>query len=842
VTARTPDNLTVTTHAGAYSPLGFVVGSDGVVGGAMLEAALPVVERDATYSAWGKLWAAGIEGGADSGLNAPLKPYEQSLWTYRCVSAIQRSAKGIPVRLSREPAGVKVHVRRGYGLAVDRRSAALRRWPGTRTVCTRAIGGDDAVVESGPAFDLLAQPNSYQDWPALMESTVGWLMLSGSVAWVLADLIGRRPGSIHAVDGRHVSPVWLDGDNGTRELIGYTWRSPRTGREVPLAPDEVKYWALWSAGEDPLKGMGPGLPGRLAVATDYNASLYNASMLVNGAEPGLTITFPGTLTGEQREDYRASLIARYRGAAKAKRELILENGATAAPFGTSMADLQFDQGKRTTRLEICCLYGVPPVVAGWVDAAGDSSAYTANALRQFYQETLFPLLDGFTRGIQELASRFDPRLVVWWDVEDQPVVQDMRTSRLDAAGKYFAMGYPPNWINALLDLGMPDTAWGEAGLLPAGLLPAADVIAGATAPPNFPEGLPGAPGEEPPAEEPPEEPPAAPDDGETTESVERAVADAARERSWKRWMESWRPLLRATEAMLRVRFVRVETAVKRAIARNVQDTTGAEGKGVTRDDSVVGRILAEVFTSDETRAFIARLRVALVDGEELGLRQALVEAGLSGEQLEATLQRLLSHPRIEQILTRRAWAHSARITGTVRHHLRNQLAEGLANGEDVRHLATRVQSVMGNRRKEAVSMASNAVGETLSAARHEGHQAAGMTHKGWLHSRGPGKRRPLHIQAERRYMAHPIPLDEPFVLGAARLMFPRDHAARRPEETYNCQCVQIAMRQRTGGKADAPPAPPASWCTYDEMLLARRERETRAADPAKGQETDHATA
>jgi hypothetical protein len=129
------------------------------------------------------------------------------------------------------------------------------------------------------------------------------------------------------------------------------------------------------------------------------------------------------------------------------------------------------------------------VVAGWVDAAGDSSAYTANALRQFYDQTIFPLLDMFAPALAALARRFDGGLDAYFNVEDQPVVQEMRLSRLDSAVKLFGMGFAPNSINHALDLGMEDVPWGDTGYLPSGLLPAADVAEGNVFPP-VPEGVP----------------------------------------------------------------------------------------------------------------------------------------------------------------------------------------------------------------------------------------------------------------------------------------------------------------------------------------------------------------
>lgn len=121
------------------------------------------------------------------------------------------------------------------------------------------------------------------------------------------------------------------------------------------------------------------------------------------------------------------------------------------------------------------------------------------------------------------------------------------------------------------------------------------------------------------------------------------------------------------------------------------------------------------------------------------------------------------------------------------------MTEGLEAGEDIRLLADRVQTFMGNRRASAMVVARNAVGQTLSMARAEGRAAAGMTHEIWLHSRGPGDRRPAHVEAERHYRREPKPIGQPWIVNGVELRYPRDPAGP-PGEIVNCQCLAIGKR------------------------------------------------
>ena len=635
--------------------------------------------KDIPLTALSRRFLAGLSAGGALDLNAPLRPYQQSLWVYRCVSEIQRTCAGIPLRLSAQSEGM-TYDSRSYIARITRgrdRRRPLRPVAGRRGVCVgRAAEGE--AVESGEAYDLLERPNTYLSWPGLIQSTIGYLLLRGSVAWVLTDMAGSRPGEIHCVDGARVEPVLTRGDNQMLALDGYKYTAPRSGRPIPLSPDEVIYWPLWTDGDNPLDGLAPGVPGRLSIATEYNASLFNAALLNNGAVPGLKVSFPQTLDDDQRYVFRTALRERNAGAANAGKDLILEGGATAEDLGQSMHDLQFDAGKKCTRLEICCLFGVPPVVAGWVDAAGDSSAYTSNALQQYYQQTVMPMLDMFLPGIQSVVARLDSRLVAWWDLEDQPVVQQMRLARVETAKSLHGMGVPLSDINAVLDLGLPDRAWHEIGYLPVGLVPAGDVAAASLLPPQ-PEG-PSGPDRD--------ELDQAVDSGQlTVDSVRKAAADdpaweRAATRLWRAWARSWEPLAKQVNNLLRTRYVAQERRVLKAMRSEVdagRRATVHYPLSTVHRKTVLGRVLLEV--SADREAWRHKCRAFIADANELGLRQALVEAGVAAEALGEAVRRLMVNPAIAEAMQSEAVKISTLIDDASRRVLRRSLAEGLEAGE-----------------------------------------------------------------------------------------------------------------------------------------------------------------
>ena len=811
-------------------------------------------------SQFGKLWLAGREGAMVDGINAPSSPYKQVLWAYKCIRALHLTCSGIPLQLTRsDGADLKYHSKSYRPIIRRSTKRTLRAIRGFKGVCVgRAAEGE--LIESGEAFELLEKPNSYMDWPKLIQATIGYLFARGKVAWILTGLRGIRPSEIHPIDGKYINPIWAtDSESGMPVLMGYKYRTPRTGRELTFSTDMVKYWALWDDGDDPLGGMSPGMPGRLAMATDYNASLYNAHSLVNGCEPGLKISFPQTLTPEQRDEFRMSINSRYQGPAKAHRPLILEGGATAESLATVLKDMAWDKLKNVTRLELCALYDVPPVVAGWVEAAGDSSAYTENALRQFYQQAIFPTLDGLIPAIQEIVSRFDIRQVVHFNVEDQPVVQQMRESRIDSAEKLFKMGRPWEDINETLDLGMRARPWDHVGLVPVGMVPVTDAIEGVTFEEPLDEG-------DPDDNEPPTEPPSTDDDehGETDEpdpgksvnllpaSPSSAVTGPASDpiskdamkRLWKAWERSFSPLAKRCAGVLHRNFSvqerRVIKLLKKYLAEADRRSAATEpgqighpGQKTQRGTGteIVGRILVEVFHDPEqVKKFRMRLLTVASDGYELGIRQSLTEAGLTGEALATQQTMLMADPRITAAMRSDAVRISTKLNAFTRKHLRQALVDGLDGGESVKQLADRVQGFMANRRKSALTIARNAVGQSLSQARHEGRRTTGITHEIWIHSRGPGDRREEHVAAEAVYRKDPKPIAGLFNIGGAFLRYPRDPNGP-PGEVVNCQCIAIGKRLSPDGKKpkgtdvndEITKMLIRSFVTYGEMIAAREQ-------------------
>ncbi|HUX02180.1 MAG TPA: phage minor head protein, partial [Phycisphaerae bacterium] len=406
-----------------------------------------------------------------------------------------------------------------------------------------------------------------------------------------------------------------------------------------------------------------------------------------------------------------------------------------------------------------------------------------------------------------IAPLVEAGLEVWADLEDVPVYQAMRQANMRSVGELWTKGVPLADLSDMLDLGIPERPQHMIGYLPAGLVPAAD-IAG---PPNA--------GETPP-----------PDDsdsvgqgggglriadcglriGEKAPAGKPSAADVLAASLWKAWEASWRPTARAMEQMLRSHLLMQERKVVAELKASdlrlqasgtarasrepgLVSSSAPEAFGVRKNPEVVARVLFDIFGSAASQqALEARVRVFMADARELGIRQALAEAGLTGEAQAQALREMTANPEIIAGLRADQVRISTLVNNRTRNLLRAELQTGLEAGEGIRDLASRVQGVMQGRRAQAYTIARNSVSQAISHARYTAQQGY-ATHEIWIHSRGPGERRQTHVDAEFRYRAQPKPIGELWQIGAAQLRYPRDPQGP-PAEVINCQCMAIGKR------------------------------------------------
>lgn len=226
-------------------------------------------------------------------------------------------------------------------------------------------------------------------------------------------------------------------------------------------------------------------------------------------------------------------------------------------------------------------------------------------------------------------------------------------------------------------------------------------------------------------------------------------------------------------------------------------------------------IAPERFEAQHLRALMAEVDVEI---ERLTPAAGRVIAGGSDEAFQdgaalidkkiAKTPLAIKMPMLDEKLLKQAVEFQADkikdITTDLRKRIRTEVQLGVLGAKtpaDVRAaigtklllapVEARPVSIFGNVAAQAERIARTEVGRVYSLATDERlKQVATIeprARKFWIATPGP-MTRDSHIAAGDRYSEDdPIPVDEPFRVGGADLMFPRDPAGP-PEETINCRC------------------------------------------------------
>jgi HK97 family phage portal protein len=185
------------------------------------------------------------------------------------------------------------------------------------------------------------------------------------------------------------------------------------------------------------------------------------------------------------------------------------------------------------------------------------------------------------------------------------------------------------------------------------------------------------------------------------------------------------------------------------------------------------------------RTFRVTLRPIIRDIFYRSGAEALDDVLPAGASLAFDLQ----DPRAVQFIERQAQRFATQVNETTWNQLRESLAQGLADGEDIDQLSARVSSVMDGRiRSTPEAIARTEVNAATNGAKLEGWRQSGVV-KGKRWSAAIDNRtRDSHISAHSQYQDEPIAIDEDFVVGGFRGPTP-GQIAGSAAENVNCRCT-----------------------------------------------------
>lgn len=368
--------------------------------------------------------------------------FKSSHWVYACVDKLMKSAGSVPWKVQ----------------ALDSKG----KW------------------QDEPGHDLellMAQPNEEMDGQSLIERMTSHLFLGGNS--LLTKTLVSQGGRLVPVALWPQNPDGLRPVPGVERLIDhYEWRM--FGEVIGLGVEQVIH-LMFVDPASPYWGMSPMQAGGRIIDCEIDAVNWWKTSLQNRCVPDGMISYTEPLGKNAYAAARAKLEEKL-GSDNARGIFIASGGAKFERFANTPAEMDFTEGRRMTRIEICAMFGVPPPMVGIYDDATLANIKTARKI--FWLDTMLPYLShlasGFNRGLCPFWGRKKGtrqnliRLV--YDVSQVEALQEDLIEKINASKTLFSMGVPVKQINSKMALGLEEFEGWDVGWLPTTLMPTSDAL------------------------------------------------------------------------------------------------------------------------------------------------------------------------------------------------------------------------------------------------------------------------------------------------------------------------------------------------------------------------------
>jgi len=354
--------------------------------------------------------------------------FKASVWVYRALGAIASAAASIP-------------------------------W----YVATKSRGGDWARMDGHPLEILLEDPNPQSSRQELIERVVLSLGLAGEAfiaktvlsSGMVAELWPLLP------VGMTVLP------SSTDFIAGY--RYEQSGIRRDFQPVEIIH-ALFPDPANLYRGLSPLKVAGRVVDTDVQATEWNKIALQNRAVTDGMFSFEQPLTTQKWEEARQRVREQYGGSGNARTPWVMDSSAKWIPMALSPVDMDFIEGRKLTREEICQAFGVPPTFFGIGDPTY-SNFQTAEKV--LWNNTIVPLLERLAGVLSRtLLPHFGRPSELWlrYDLGGVKALKGDVLIKSQAFATLTASGVPANAAIEMLELDLEPIEGGDA---PNGLRPLA---------------------------------------------------------------------------------------------------------------------------------------------------------------------------------------------------------------------------------------------------------------------------------------------------------------------------------------------------------------------------------
>lgn len=235
---------------------------------------------------------------------------------------------------------------------------------------------------------LLNRPNPFMGRQDLSERWTQFMLLSGN-ALVWLNIVRGKPAELWPIHPDTIKPL----ASRANFIGGYEWKVDTSTKRL-LDVAEVAHW-MFPDPSDPRWGLAPLKAGAGAVDMDQAAARWNRAVLANDGKPPLAVILESSLPIQQARD-AAALVREQIDGGSIRQALVLGGTSKVQPLSLNATDLDFLNGRKFSREEIAAVFGVPPVLLSFGEAATFANLDAAKTA--LWEDRVVPLLDDLCQG------------------------------------------------------------------------------------------------------------------------------------------------------------------------------------------------------------------------------------------------------------------------------------------------------------------------------------------------------------------------------------------------------------------------------------------------------------
>lgn len=628
------------------------------------------------------------------------------------------------------------------------------------------------ITDTHPASALFHKPNFKDTFYDLKEQVSANLELTGNSYLLLDQQDSKgRPKAIYCLNSRCIEIIATTGKESIQSLTDMieAYKYGTKKYEISQVIQEKKFGV-----DSELYGQSPVMVASQLVDTTRESRTRNISIFSNGLSGESAFETEQQYNDVAYKRLKQDIAEKYQGAKNYHQPYILFGGLKLKNIGVSQKDLEFIQGMKLSREEICgFIYQVPPILLGVLENSSYNNIKEATKI--FYNFSIKPRLVKIEEMFQKLIDLYEVKdAYCEFDLSDVEELRENISDKITSAQQLFNIGVPLNQIIGALNLPFKPVEGGDTGFIPFSLMPL-----GRTKP------------EKPTTPVPPEETPKE-EEGKNVKPKVKAYTEKMLEAKWKQFASTTAKNENLYKSDLHKFFKdQWERVIDNAsefkslkpqkIGDNAFAIVGEDFIGKKRTVNINSILF------DENEEVEKMLKVSIPNYENAVKETADAEFDLMGIEMSFDVQ----NPEVQKWLKQYGLDKCTSVTETLHEELKDSLIEGLNAGESINQLMERIDDVYTDK-LEDYQLERIARTEIIGASNQGAlfsYKDAGVEFKSWL-SASDERVRDTHFKASVDYVQG-IPINEDFKVGADQMVAPCQ--GNLPEENINCRCTLIPV-------------------------------------------------